>query len=299
MIVMGVGVVLGVGFLLMGPMLFLGWSMHDPVFEEQRLHLKRGYELSKEQRWEDARSEFQVALDLRDDVEGVLGLALCTDHVGDYQGALALYDRAIRVNPEWYQPYMERAECIERNEGPAAVAAWYAELEQRDQDAVKYRYLLGHHHMERGRPSEALVHLHAALDAVMQRQRVTFTDDDQLAPLARIAEMEQNDLADLWPDVTYIAQCYLKTGRSDEAYRWATRGVSLHQHLNRCQSYNSSAQIEAGDTQCRLLRARIHMDREEWGAAERELAHARTFDDGSSERRCANFARELAQRRGQ
>ncbi len=295
-LVLVVSVLMVVSVLLIPLMWLVNMSgRHDPVDQEQQLHFERGRELSREHRWQEAHAEYQAALKLRDNVYGVLGIAGCTDRLGDYPGALALYDRAIGMNVDWYQPYRERAYCIERNEGPPAVASWYAELEQREGDVAKYRYLLGSHHMELGRPAAALPDLLAALDEIMRRQRVTFTRAEQLAPPERIAEMKQNDLADLWPHLTYIAECYLNTSQPDEAYRWATRGVSLHQHISRRKGYCSPAEIEAGDAACRLLRARIHMNRNEWDAAERELAYAEAADD--SPNRCAEFARELQQRR--
>lgn len=290
---------LGFGLLFVLPVVMLGWSLHDPDYEAQQAHLARGRELGEQGRWQEAIKEYRAALGYGDEVYAMLGVARCKDHLGDYPAALEMFGNAIDRNPGWYQPYMERAHCIERNEGAAAVAAWYAELERREGDVVKYRYLLGSHHMECGRPAEALPHLLHVVDLILERQRVTFTEDDQLAPAARIAEMEQNDLADLWPDVTEVAQCYLRTGQPDLAWRWAARGVSLHQHLCRSKGYCSPEQIEAGDTSCRLLRARIHMDRREWDAAERELRHAQAFDDLWSKNRCAEFAEELASRRGQ
>lgn len=293
-----VGIFIGaLAGLLLAPLLLLGWAMSDPVYEQQQRHLERGRARLKEERFAAARAEFEASLALRTDVYGVLGVARCTDRLGDYRSALTHFDRAIAMSPGWYQPYMERADCIERNEDAAAVTAWYSELEQREGDIATFRYLLGYHHMQHGRPSEALPALRTALDAVMARQRVRFDDDEQLGPASRIAAMEQNDLADLWPKPTYIAECYLAAEQLEEAYRWATRGVSLHQHLERSKGYSSPARIDAGDTDCRLLRARIHMERAEWAAAEEELAHARAFTDTWSARRCTEFAGELAERR--
>lgn len=279
---------------MLTPICAFGWgAFHDMDHDAAERHFEKAREFKKQGKWVEARTEYEAAFALHDGTYYLLGIAECCDRLGEYDRAIELYDRSIARSNGWYQPYFDKASCIERNHGEDAVNAWYGELEQKEGDVAKYRYLLANHHMDHGRPGKALPCFHQALALTMRTQRVEFTDDDELAPLERIRVMEQNDLASMWPTVTYIAQCYYRTGDKDKAYRWATRGVSLHQHLCRVTGYCTAAQIEAGDTACRLLRARIHMDRREWDAAQAEIGHAKSFDDLWSENRCDEAQRSL------
>jgi len=93
---------------------------------------------------------------------------------------------------------------------------------------------------------------------------------------------QNNDYAELWLTLEYLADCLYRTGAADEALRTATMGVSIGQQLNRCKGYYSDTEVAAGDVGCRLIRARIHLDREQWDEAEKDLRLARVLAEHSS-----------------
>ncbi len=182
---------------------------------------------------------------------------------------------------------------MERQEGAAAVVRWFESLERSEPPTDKYQYLLGSHDMDHGRPHDAIPRFTRAIEFVLHKHGVAFDDALELSPMERVEQLIQNELADLWPDVTYLSKCYERIGELDTAYAWATRGVSLHRHINQRKGYCSLAQIEAGDTACRILRARVHIARAEWDAAEREITHAATFEDGWSKNRVSEAREHL------
>ena len=100
-------------------------------------------------------------------------------------------------------------------------------------------------------------------------------DEDVLAK-------ENNDFADYWPTLEDLATCLYELDDTERALRHATMGVAIGQQLNRCKGYYDDVEIEAGDVDCRLVRARLFLQERRLDDAEKEIRLAGVLADRSS-----------------
>ena len=85
---------------------------------------------------------------------------------------------------------------------------------------------------------------------------------------------ENNDFASLWPQLEYISRMYLILNDYENVWKYATMGVSIGQQLRSYKKYYTADEIDAGDVDCRLFRAYVHMNNQQWEKAEEEIKKA-------------------------
>ncbi len=271
---------------------FGGALGESPETIQARGHFERGDELRKAGDHRAALAEYESSYSLDKDIYTLLAIANSEGALGAHEKAVAHFDEAIVMGKGWYQPFHDKARYLERAQGIEAAVAWFEGLDQSEGDPRKYQYLIGSLHMDAGRPALAIPRFEAALQAAMNERGISF-DEDQGIIIQNEEHIGQNKLASLWPMPTYLARCWLHLGGNEKSYQYATMGISLHQRINTHKGYCSPEQIEAGISACRILRARVHMAQKELDAAQAELDHAATFEDGWSETRTAAAQTEL------
>jgi hypothetical protein len=88
-----------------------------------------------------------------------------------------------------------------------------------------------------------------------------------------------------------------RAGGPADTLRYATLGVAIGQQLNRCKGYYGATEVEAGEVDCRLIRARVFLDRFQWDSAEKVLLLARALTERSGymgwKQRLASLEAEL------
>ena len=92
----------------------------------------------------------------------------------------------------------------------------------------------------------------------------------------QIQKKKVSDYEPLLHNIEYLAQICLQVNDYENAWKYATMGVSMGQQLNRCKGYYNEAEIDAGDVDCRLVRAYVHMNNQQWEKAEEEIEKAIT-----------------------
>lgn len=92
------------------------------------------------------------------------------------------------------------------------------------------------------------------------RAAFVFGKDHMLVVDKATLAKEDNDFAELWPTLEYLAWCCYATGARNGTLKFATMGISVGQQLNRCKGCYKAEEIEAGDYRCRLLRAQVLLD---------------------------------------
>jgi tetratricopeptide (TPR) repeat protein len=207
----------------------------------------------------------------------------CHEQLGQWDEALAAYDTAIG-DGGWYQPYHDRARCLRRARGLEAAVEWLRGLAEESPEDHKFPHILGSFLRECGKYERAIPPLQRAVDLVSARHAFRFEADGWLILDDETLARSNNDYADLWPTLEYLAACQYAEKDADAALRTATMGVSIGQQINRCKGYYDATEVEAGDAACRIWRARILMDREDWDLARSELALARALTEHSGYR---------------
>jgi tetratricopeptide (TPR) repeat protein len=295
----------GVAALFVGVLLLpaFGWLLLSPLdsgalgASPSEQHAARARELLQARRYEDALAELELAMaDGLDDADVQMDLARCMEGLGRPAEAEMAYDAAIG-DGHWWPPYTEKAAFLRRSDGQEAAFAWLASLDV-DPTEHKFAYLQGSfRHFTCGDRAGAISFYEEATRRAAARHGFRFDDDGWLVRDAASLEKENNDYADLWPTLEYLAECRLATGDVDGALRAATMGVSIGQQLNRCKGYYAAPEVEAGSVPCRVLRARALIRDGRLDAVERELALAQPLADRSSysghARAIADARREL------
>jgi len=98
-----------------------------------------------------------------------------------------------------------------------------------------------------------------------------FDKDGNLDP--QTAKTEWGEIH--WSAPARLGWIYYEQGKYDDAFRSATMGLSLSQHHYRSKGYCDAAEIEAGDTECRVIRAYVYMCKGDLAAAKTEVQQAR------------------------
>jgi tetratricopeptide (TPR) repeat protein len=226
-----------------------------------------------------------------------LDIAECHDELDHYEKASDAYDKAIG-DGGWWQPYTDKAEFIERNKGLAKAVAWLENLRTTTKDDRKFSYLLGSFHKSGDRDADAIPYFKHVVELVCKTQGFKFGKDFMLILDAETLAKGNNEYAELWPTLEYLAEsCYEMEDR-DGAFRYATMGVAIGQQLNRCKGYYEQDEIDAGDCDCRLLRAAVFMDRDDLDAAQTEIDKANVLAERGSysgHKRGVRHARERLQ----
>jgi tetratricopeptide (TPR) repeat protein len=228
-------------------------------------------------------------------------VAECRERTGDYQGALAAWDQAIG-DGTWWPPYTDKAKCIARHEGNEKAIVWLRSVAKGADDQAKFHSILGDFFHERGETGPAIVEYTACVEQLCQRHQFRFGPDHWLVLDEATLQQDNNDFASLCLPLRDLAALHFQSGDLEAALRYATMAVAIGQQCNRCKGYYKPPEVEAGDVEGRLVRARVFLAREQWDLAAAEVAHAKVLADRGNysghQRAVAAVAGELARRRG-
>lgn len=230
------------------------------------------------------------------DADTFLRLAQCLERTGDLAEALKAFDRAIGDGTSW-PPYVERMKCVERAEGVAGALAWIAERAAVTPGDRKWDHIIARFHAEQGRFLEASEARLRSIESACAAARVRFDEKGRLFQEAPVRTGDEPVLAELAAALDDAARWFLELGAPDNAFRLATRGVSVGQHIVREAGYFGVAEIEAGSAPCRLILARILIERGALAAAGEQLAHAAVLAARGGDGGAAKEELDLLQRR--
>lgn len=245
------------------------------LLEQQCLDLADG--LRTEAKYAEAAAAYQDAMKAGADPEACwMAIAECREGMGEYPAALAAYDEAIATGG--IGALGAKAHCMSRYEGAGVGAAWLQGLIDKQTAGGDKAFLwsvLGLFHMEEDRPSEALDPLRKAVQMRCDEGGFTFDGHDVLVIDGPTAHKQSDDYLPVAMTVEPLATCALKAGELDEAFRVATRGVSLLQQFRRCEGKYAADEVEAGDAACRSIRAMVLARQGRFDEAKQEAALAR------------------------
>lgn len=210
-----------------------------------------------------------------------LGVAECREKLGDTTGALEAVDTALAGGQSWHA-HQIKARLIERQKGLEAAVAYFEALIKKNPADWSLPHMLGEFHMEAGRYEGAASAFKRAIRIVTKTHGFSFDADGWLIETEATLKKENNDFADLWPTLEYLADVLLRLSRDEEAMLYATMGVSIGQQLKRLAGYYSPKELAAGDADCRITRAFVLMRRGELGQAQTEIKHAKAIADGNA-----------------
>lgn len=210
-----------------------------------------------------------------------LDIGKCRERLGRWEAALEAYDKAIG-DGRWWPPYTERARCLANWKGLDAAVEWLEGLAAATPDDHKYPRILGGLLMEEGEIEAAIEQFLEVVRIVTARHGFRFDAEGWLIVDEDVLAKENNDFADYWPTLEDLATCLYELDDTERALRHATMGVAIGQQLNRCKGYYDDVEIEAGDVDCRLVRARLFLQERRLDDAEKEIRLAGVLADRSS-----------------
>lgn len=259
---------------------WIGFQIGGPVPGEQQA--EKGSDLLESGAFGPALEQLREAISLGYDNSYVqLDLAKTLEGLGRLDEAESAFDAAIDGG-HWWPPYTEKAEFLQRRDGTDAANAWLAGLDE-DTTDHKFAYLqASFRHRSCGDRAGAAPLYEEAVRRASARHGFRFDAEGWLLLDAPSLQKENNDYADLWPTLKDLADCRLELGDLQGALRAATMGVAIGQQLKRCKGYYEAPEIEAGDVNCRVLRARAMVRLGRLDEAERELDLAQPLADQSS-----------------
>jgi len=259
---------------------FIGFQVGGPVPGEQQA--RQASELVERGEFGPALEQLREAISLGYDNSYVqLDLAKSLEGLGRLEEAESAFDAAID-DGHWWPPYIEKAEFLRRHDGTDTANDWLAQLDE-DTTDPKFAYLQAEfRNRSCGDRAGAASFYEEAVRRASARHGFRFDAEGWLQLDAATLQKENNDYADLWPMLEYLAACRLELGDLAGALRAATMGVAIGQQLNRCKGYYGAPEVEAGDVDCRVLRARAMVRLGRLDEAERELDLAKPLADRSS-----------------
>jgi tetratricopeptide (TPR) repeat protein len=257
--------------------IFFGWTALGPPPGVE--HADRAKELIAERRFSDALSELQLAIGEGYDNNYIqLDLAKCFEGLDRFGEASAAYDVAIGEG-HWWPPYIEKANFLRRRFSAEEACDWLASLDQ-DPSDHKVPHLLGEfRHQHLGEPEQAIPHYEEAARRAQAVHGFRFDADGWLVIDDNSLGKENNDYADFWPTLQYLAKCRLQTGDLTGALHTATMGVAIGIQINRCKGYLGEHEVQAGNVPCRVVRAHVMIRTGRLDEAARELDRAQPLAD--------------------
>ena len=265
-----VAVVVGIYGTVFALVMFTGFgppNTPDPAAERSA----EARELREAGRYEEAIGAYEEALALGgDEAFAWMGIAECHQALGRKDEAYAAYDAALEDSLYW--PAVDRLHCVAYFEGLDAAVAWFERDARLSRDTVRGNQILGTFLGAEGALDEAAIAHGDAYEIANREAGVRFDLNGALVNPAAL-ERAGNALAnDLHSAAEALAKIRCAQGLDDEAFLWATRGVVLAGRVKRTLRYYGPRAQQAGCADCRLVRARVLVERREFGAARVELA---------------------------
>ena len=133
---------------------------------------------------------------------------------------------------------------------------------------------------------EAIRNFLEYVDDFCTDRRIWFDEEDRFIHYTATKPEQWQDFVELRSVLEEVAKCFLFLGKWDQAFRYATRGVSVGRHLlTRFNGSYSGKEMKAGDVICRLVRACVQIGRGDLGASVREIDLAKSLAAAGGGRR--------------
>lgn len=141
---------------------------------------------------------------------------------------------------------------------------------------------------EAGRPS-----LPERIDSLCHERRIWFGPDHRFILYTPSQLRSDGGFVELQRALKDAAWHFLQAGKLDDAYKFATMGVSIGRHLlERCAGRHRVRGSDAGDVDCRLVRAHVLIRRGALEAARGELEKAESLAHGRGRNRWRESIRQ-------
>jgi tetratricopeptide (TPR) repeat protein len=238
------------------------------------------YELYNAGKYQEALDIYTADLGHGNDRDDWIEIAKCQDMLGHSGLAMAAFDRAEKYGPLTCWDCLARAHCLSQRDGPSVATAWLESRAALEKDPIFFQCILGLFHLNEKRYAEAVAEFSRHVEMATKKDGFVFGDDGTLVsfPLRSGKDWESGEI--WWNAPANLARAQCGLGKLDEAFRSATMGLSLCQYRLKNQGYYDAAEIEAGDTECRVLRGWIYIQKQEYAAAQKELDYALKSKDG-------------------
>lgn len=264
-------------------------SRHDGL-----AHWKQAEALERARKLPEAIGEFQKAAE-RGERAGPAWyrIGVCYTELARYEEAVAAFDRS--MSDEFYSTSggamlarFQKALALSKWRGPdEAVRMLEASIADAPASLELHGVLADFHFHER-RFEDARKAWQRGINRFIERYSITFEGDQFRLDTSRFqsAEEYRASLASLSFYLARAAHCCLEAGVYDQAYRFATMGLSVAQSLGRYHSTLPHRKddyppevVEAGDVDCRLARAKVFIRRSSFTEAKHEVDQAKLLID--------------------
>jgi tetratricopeptide (TPR) repeat protein len=252
-------------------------------------HWQLAEEFERQRKFPEAIAEFKLSLRGDDyapaDAATWLRIARCHDAAGDYPAALAAFDRSVLNGGDgprvWN--YFEKAQCMAKHESlDKAVAMLEAIIAAAPDDIERYRVLAELEYVS-GRFARATATLERGTARFEKRAKIRFDGAGAViweSQRVRESTSYLEDAQTLRFGYGRLAAFYFAAGNPDQVLRICARVLSIAREIMHYPpGSHSSAEIEAGDSSCRIIRANVFLVRGSMGAVTVELDHVKTLLD--------------------
>jgi tetratricopeptide (TPR) repeat protein len=264
---------LGLLALPLAPICALGWARwadDDPELDAAHARYLQGERLDDEGRYAEAAEHYRAYVEHTGSTDATALLGYTLHRAGRSAEGEALIDAAFARRPRaHYATY--KAHVVVARGGADAALAWLANAAL---DPAARLEATADFHRQRNEHAAAIPLLRELL-ALHSGAR--FASADPLRLPDTIDDVTQGALASSMPVLPDLAECELKTAAFDDADRSAALGVAVGQVLHRDATYAGADYLAAGDVRCRVVRARVAIERAQWAEAEEHLRLARAM----------------------
>lgn len=287
------------------------WGLESYASE---VHWKRATYLEDQAKYEEAIAEFQSVVDGGSDSDlASFRMAECYEKLGRYDKAVAAYDKSIVPGSLiTFSGYLGKARCISQTIGSEKAVEMLQELMRRQPGDLEPYRILSAFYREENRFDDAVATLEEGFAQFLSARDIRFDEKHQFL----LEPLRVDDYEGYWKHLHLLPSSYstlgiycLESGGLDKAFKYATMGLSMKQGVMKylarqphfADKYTSEI-VEAGDVECRYVRARVFSKRSAFAAAKTELDHAKILIDsgqlrGSDVRRRLEYEySELAKR---
>jgi tetratricopeptide (TPR) repeat protein len=237
---------------------FHGHELFDAGEYEKAAHEYMAWE-----RWEEDHGEDSS------ETKGLIGHSL--DLAGHPDEGLARIEQSLAANRRWYV-CIYKASFIARRKSPEAAVAW---LEGLDFDPMTRAHMIGTYHKERAEFGSALPYLQKWFELAGGREFRFDASHQVEMPRGPIAAENADGIRSLLEPLEDLAETHLALEDFDEAYRYATMGVSIGRIMHDdARSYAGDRYADAGSVACRIVRTEVLIKRKRYDEARDEITYA-------------------------
>lgn len=252
---------------------------------DREAHWQTAEQLERDEKYEEAIAEFRATLDGgNSDRFGWLRIARCYDKLELYPETIAAYDKSIEADDVEGSRLarIEKAECISRHEGPEKADAEFQSLTAKCADDLEPCVDFASAQAGQQRFETAVQTLESAVNLFMAKQKLAFDGDRFVLDASRIGGRDKyfENLQHLASALSTAARYCQYAKEWDQAFRYASQGLALDQAVKKhLGDQFDSLTAEAGDFECRLVRANVFMHRQSFVEAKKEIDYAKVLVD--------------------